>query len=121
MKLKSHIAILLAVIFFGKFLMLDAKILDSLFADTAITWVNPYCEKNKLKSSAEENKANFEEKSDLLVLAIDSFCSSVFDFKTLAWQMGKAEENFGEYDYLPLSLHSDFQEKFYPPPKFNLV
>ncbi len=116
MSLKSYIAIFFTVIFFGKFLVMDSKILVAVFDADEIAYVNPLCEKQHTKSAGTDHKS-FSQDSDRLNITIDSFCNTPFQFEIYNWEQKIIPEESREYAYHTPPLPESIQERFYPPPK----
>ena len=116
MNLKTYIAIFFAIVFFGKFLMTDSKILVVIFDNDEIAFVNPFCKKQnaKIQGSAHES---FSEDSNRLNITIDSFCNAPFKFEVFNWEYRVIPEESQPYAYLTPTLPESTQDRFYPPPK----
>ena len=118
MDIKSYIAIFFTVVFFGKFLMLDAKILEGVLNSHEVAYVNPFCEKNK---SEVNDKGGVPQ--DLLPastsqsIAIDSFCNAPFHFEIVTWTHVHLQAKYQHYAYTFPGTPQIFRDSFYPPPK----
>ncbi|MGY5851682.1 hypothetical protein [Salegentibacter sp. F14] len=117
MKIKSYIAVFFALVFLGKFIMLDAKMLGSVMDSENISWVNSLCGNKALDSSQNDHQADLNQASDQLVISADAICNSPFNFSSLDWPVAQAEPNFQYYDYRNPAVISAYHDKFYPPPK----
>lgn len=120
MKQQVYIAIFFAVVFFGKFLMLDAKMLGSILEMEEIVWVNPYCENNKLKEN-QKLQNEFTTPTNTLIFAVDAFCNPVFNLEVQNWSIIEISFNFRPYSYKTPSITTTYIIKFYPPPKFLIA
>ena len=120
MKQQVYIAIFFAVVFLGKFLMLDAKMLGSILETEEIVWVNPYCENNNFKDF--QNLQNeFITPTNTLILAVDTFCNPVFNLDVQNWSITEISLNFRPYSYKTPAVTTTYTNKFYPPPKSLIV
>lgn len=117
MNLNSYIAIFFSVIFFGKFLVMDSKILAVIFDADEISYVNKFCEKQKVKVQGQNAQEAFAEDDQSLDLTIDSFCNAPFQFEVFAWETRVLIEQTRAFaDHNP-SLPESAKERFYPPPR----
>lgn len=116
MNLKTYIAIFFAIVFFGKFLVIDSKILVSILDADEIAYVNPFCKKQnaKIQGSAHES---FSEDSNRLIITLDSFCNAPFKFKVFNWEYRVMPEESQPYVYHTPIIPEPFQDRYYPPPK----
>lgn len=114
MQIKSYIAIFLAVVFFGKFLMLDAKVLNSILDAEGIALVNPFCKK-KVQKSADDK--TFTQNSSVLVISSDAMCKPAFNIAKITWFETEKINNFQDYSYLNPAVISTYFSKNYPPPR----
>lgn len=117
MNYQSYIAILLTFVFFGKFLVVDSRILVVLLEADEIVYVNPYCKKQNAKIEGSISPYSFAEASTTLQLAIDSFCNAPFKFEIYNWEYSVIAEESGAYAYHSPSFPDSNKDKFYPPPK----
>lgn len=116
MDLKPYIAIFFTVIFFGKFLLLDAKFLEGILDSHEVAYVNPFCEnKNEVKESGILQDLLPESKTQSI--AIDSFCNAPFHFDLLTWDNIKPQAIYQHYTYTSPGIPQIFRDSFYPPPK----
>lgn len=114
MQFKTTIAIFFSVIFFGKFLMLDAKALNSFLASEGIALVNPFCKKND--QGGAEN-IDFAEDSSVLIISNDALCNPQYTIAEKIEYQSKKKLNFQDFGYLSPVLISTYFSKNYPPPK----
>lgn len=117
MELKPYIAILFTVIFFGKFLLLDAKFLERIFDSNEIAYVNPFCEKNKTEAKEAGTNQDLLPKSKTQSVAIDSFCNAPFNFEIITWEHMLEQPAYQSYSYITPDAPQIFRDSFYPPPK----
>ncbi|WP_081212196.1 hypothetical protein [Salegentibacter sediminis] len=117
MKIKSYIAVFFALVFLGKFFMLDAKFFGSILESEDTSWVNTFCKNTFLNFSEENKPADFEQSSNILVINAEAICNSPFNFSNIYWPAPQAEPNFQYYDYRNPAVISAYHDKFYPPPK----
>jgi hypothetical protein len=118
MILKTYIAIFFSVVFFGKFLVVDSKVLIALFDADEVVYVNPFCQKQnvKIKKSNAQNIAVAED-SEGFVFLMDAFCNSPLKFEIFNWEARLISEETKKYaDYSP-SFPESARERFYPPPQ----
>lgn len=113
MQFKTYIAIFFAVVFFGKFLMMDAKMLNSILATEEIALVNPFCKK-KGGATYDDKVA---ESSSVLVISSEAFCNTPYFIPEVTWPETPKINNFQDYQYLTSSVISPYFSKNYPPPK----
>jgi len=116
MTLNSYIAIFFSVIFFGKFLVMDSKILVAFDADE-IAYVNPFCEKQNVKKQGNNSFEALTEDDKTLNLSIDSFCNAPFKFEFFTWESGIISEETRVYAHHTPSLPESSKDRFYPPPR----
>lgn len=117
MNLNSYIAIFFSVIFFGKFLVMDSKILVTIFDADEIAYVNPFCEKQNVKIQGQNSQEDLAEDNKTLNLTIDSFCNAPFQFEVFTWESRIISEETRAYaDHSP-SLPESAKDRFYPPPR----
>jgi len=114
MQLKSYIAIFLAVVFFGKFLMLDAKVLSSVLDTEEIALVNPFCKK-KIQQSASAD--TYSQESSILIISSDALCNSPFYLSKISLPELQKVNNYQDFGYLNPAVISTYFSKNYPPPK----
>ena len=117
MDLKPYIAIFFTVIFFGKFLLLDAKFLEGILDSNEVAYVNPFCEKNKTEAKESGITQDLLPESKTRSFAIDSFCNAPFHFETITWQHVKVQAMYQDYSYTSPGIPQIFRDSFYPPPK----
>ncbi len=114
MQLKSYIAIFLAVVFFGKFLMLDAKVLNSILDTEEIALVNPFCKKKIQPSGATDT---YSQESSILIISSDALCNSPFFLSKISLPEPRKINNYQDFGYLNPAVISTYFSKNYPPPK----
>lgn len=117
MKWKSHIAILFALIFFGKFLVMDSRVLVSLFDAHEIVYVNPFCIKQNAKIAGTTHEETIDIDSHQFNITWDSFCNAPFEFEVYSWKYSILPEESGAYAYNSPSFPDSNKDRFYPPPK----
>lgn len=117
MELKPYIAIFFTVIFFGKFLLLDAKFMENIFDSNEVAYVNPFCEKNKTETKATGLSQDLFPESKTPGIAIDSICNAPFHFEIITWNHIKVQAMYQDYSYTSPGIPQIFQDSFYPPPK----
>ena len=117
MTLNSYIAIFFSVIFFGKFLVMDSKILAAIFDADEISYVKPFCEKQNVKIQSQKSQEALDEDNKTLNLTIDSFCNAPFKFEVFSWESKVlTQETRAFADHSP-SLPESAKDRFYPPPR----
>ncbi|MEP6263080.1 MAG: hypothetical protein ABJ092_15995 [Gillisia sp.] len=117
MDTKSYIAVFFALIFFGKFLMLDAKFLEGILDSNEIAYVNPFCEKNNTEVSESGIFQDLLPESKTQSISIDNFCNAPFHFEIVTWEHMFEQPTFQFYSYTTPGTPQIFQDRFYPPPK----
>lgn len=115
MQIKSYIAIFFIAVFFGKFIALDSKLLGVIFDADEITFVNPFCEKNKLNKLQEGQ--SLDEASLVSNISVNVICASPFQFEFDNYPIAFAKPNYQEHNYQTQSIINTYRDKFYPPPK----
>ena len=115
MQIKSYIAIFFVVVFLGKFITMDSKLLGVIFNSDEITFVNPFCEKNKLNKHQEGQ--SFDKASLANNNTVNVICASPFQFEIYNYPIAFAEPNYQEHNYQTQWIISTYRDKFYPPPK----
>ncbi len=114
MKLNTYIALFLTVVFFGKFLMLDTKVLNSILDTEEIALINPLC-KQKMPKSADAD--NLLQESLVLVISSEAICNAPFYLPEITWPSAERINNFQDFSYLNPAVISTYFSKNYPPPK----
>ncbi|MBZ9630361.1 hypothetical protein LB465_06170 [Salegentibacter sp. LM13S] len=114
MKLNTYIAIFLTLVFFGKFLLLDTKVLNSILGTDEIALVNTLCKK-KIKKSVDT--VNLSQKSSVLVINSEALCNAPFYIPKINLSEVEQINNFQDFSYLNPSVISTYFSKNYPPPK----
>jgi len=94
---------------------MDSKLLSVIFDSDEITFVNPFCEKNKLNKHQE--RQSFEDASLFSNISINVICASPFQFDIENYPIAFAEPNYQEHNYQTQSIINTYRDKFYPPPK----
>ena len=117
MDLKPYIAIFFTIVFFGKFLMLDAKFLERILDSYEVAYVNPFCDKNKIEVNNGEMPQDLLPESTSQSIAIDSFCNAPFHFEIVTWTHIKDQALYQHYSYIFPGTPQIFRDSFYPPPK----
>ena len=117
MTLNSYIAIFFSVIFFGKFLVVDSKLLVAVFDADEISYVNPFCEKQNVKDQNAKSLATFAEDNKALNFTIDSLCHNSFKFEVYTWESKVTREEPRTFAYHTPSLTESAKDRFYPPPR----
>lgn len=117
MNLNSYIAIFFSVIFFGKFLVIDSKLLVAVLDADEITYVNPFCVKQNAKIQGNNSMEALAEDNKTLNLTIDSFCNAPFKFEFFTWESGIITEETRAFAHHTPSLPESAKDRFYPPPR----
>lgn len=117
MDIKPYIAIFFTVIFFGKFLVLDAKFLEVVLDSNEVAFVNPFCEKNKAEVNESGISQDLLPDSKTQSIAIDSFCNAPFHVEIVNWTHIKVQAVYQHYSYISPGIPQIFRDSFYPPPK----
>lgn len=117
MNLKPYIAIFFTFVFFGKFLMVDAKFLEGILDSHEVAYVNPFCEMNKTDVSEATVTLDLFPASTSQSIAIDSFCNAPFHFEIITWNQVLVQAMYQHYSYTSPSTPQIFRDRFYPPPK----
>lgn len=120
MALNSYIAIFFTIIFVGKFLVVDSKVLSAIFDADEIAYVNPFCEKQNVKIEANNSYEALEKDSNSFNLTIDFLCNAPFKFETFTWNSRIFLEDDRAYVHHTPSLPESAKDRFYPPPKLSL-
>lgn len=117
MSLNSYIAIFFSVIFFGKFLVMDSKILVAVFDADEVAYVNPFCKKQNVKIQENRAPEAVAEDNQAWDLTIDSFCNAPFKFEVFSWESRVITEETRAYADQTPSLPESAKDRFYPPPR----
>ncbi|MHB1146942.1 MAG: hypothetical protein ACYC01_05030 [Lutibacter sp.] len=115
MQIKPFIAIIFVMIFFGKLVTIDSKLLGVIFDSEEIILVNPFCEKKI--SKIPQSKPSFDQVSSANNISVHVICASPFQFEVNNSLMAYAKPNYHEYNYQTQLIISAYRDKFYPPPK----
>lgn len=114
MEFKTYIAIFFTVVFFGKFLMLDARVLNSILETEEIALVNPLCKK-EMQQLADAD--TYSQESSLLILSSEAMCNAPFYFSKNTWKTVQNKNIFQDFIYLNPAVIPIYFSKNYPPPK----
>jgi len=114
MQLKSYIAIFLAVVFFGKFIMLDPKVLNSILDTEEITLVNPLCKKKNKESGGSDT---YSKESSIFIISSGALCNTLFYLSKISLPQPQKVNNYQDFGYLNPAVTSTYFSKNYPPPK----
>lgn len=117
MNYKSYIAILFAIVFFGKFLVMDSKLLVVILDADEIAYINPFCKKQNAKIDGKDFQKSFNADSNHLNIIMDSFCNAPFKFEVYNWEYRILSEESRAYAYHTPSLPQSNLDRFYPPPR----
>lgn len=117
MNFKTYITIFFSVVFFGKFVVMDSKILVAVFDAEEISFVNPFCEKQNGKIQNTNSQEGLAEDKNSLNLTIDSFCNVPFKFEVFTWESTVIPEETRTYAHHTPSLPDSAEDRFYPPPR----
>lgn len=117
MTFNSYIAIFFSVIFFGKFLVMDSKVLVAIFDADEIAYVNPFCKKQNVKIHDHNSQKELAEDKKSFNLTIDSFCNAPFKFEVFKWESQVLNEETGAYPHHTPTLPESAKDRFYPPPR----
>ncbi|MCG9970791.1 hypothetical protein [Christiangramia crocea] len=117
MDLKPYIALYFIFVFFGKFVVMDSKILLAVMDGDEIAYNNPFCEKHKRKVPAVAFMDTMESDSEGFDLTIESLCNNPLTFELFNWNYKNIKVKSREYAYYTPSLQESVPDRFYPPPK----
>ncbi len=117
MHFKTYIAIFFSVVFFGKFLVMDSKLLVTIFDADEISYVNPFCEKQNVKIQGHSSQEDLAEDNRTLNLTLDSFCNAPFKFEVFTWESRIITEETLGFAHPSPSLPESAKDRFYPPPR----
>lgn len=117
MKIKIYIATFFILIFLGKLITIDSNIFGLIFKGNEITFVDPFCPNQKLKSAKETN--SFHKYLTLNKIEIDVFCNTIYSINFFKIFTFLKKSNYKKVNYFSFLVDSLFSFKFYPPPKFN--
>lgn len=114
MQFKNYIAAFLVIVFLGKMVSVDAKLLGMILDSSQVTLVSKLCPKKQLQAnSAEEYSGDSFTPS----FEVDYLCNVVFTIQLQDSSETIAENNFKKYKYRDPGNFSVPSDKFYPPPK----
>jgi hypothetical protein len=114
MQLKNYIAAVLLMIFLGKMISMDSKILGMIFESYEVTLVSNLCPKKQLQTNSVEEVS---EDNLSLSFEIGYLCHAAYDIQLHDSSQALAENNFRKYFYHVPGNFSISGDKFYPPPK----
>lgn len=119
LKPKTYIAVLLTFIFMAKFVAIDAHVLNTVFSDSATTFVNPFCKKqasaddhSKKLSLSDQDQNTSKEMFNLI-----GQCTTSFHLELLSWQINPSDPIIELDDHLPSKLNYRYLESVSPPPR----
>jgi hypothetical protein len=114
MGFKKYIAALLVLLFLGKMISIDAKLLGFIYSTSEVTLVNKMCPKHQLDKDSPDEFAQ----ADLeFHFELDYLCNVAFDFKPDEEIHTITHDNFKKHSYRTPGIFSISRDKFYPPPK----
>lgn len=116
MNLRSYIAIILALIMFGKLIALDSNVLGEIVNSDKISYVKKQCDLNSGKKSLD---GNFNQASDGIQITFHSFCNSVFQIEKQLEDEVVIQLNFKRNFKHIYAETRAFTYKFVPPPKLS--
>ncbi|MGO2357166.1 hypothetical protein [Mesonia sp.] len=118
MKTQTYIAAALIFIFSAKFMALEAGGLNLLFSGSDITFVNPHCKKENFPKQGQK-KAQFSEADQITsqVIALNSFCTSQFQFDLFSWESNTVEPITIFNDYFTSKFNYLHLDNTSPPPR----
>lgn len=121
MILNSHIAVFFALVFFGKFLVVDSKFLTSFLEPEEVVYINPFCKELHGEIFLEDSteKTYFED-GWAAGITIDSFCNAPFQFEIFSWEQRNLWEELPFCTSPTPSLSGRVQGRFYPPPQIPI-
>lgn len=117
MNYRSYIAVLFAIVFLGKFLVMDSRILVVILDADEIAYVNPFCKKQNAKTAGKDFQESFNGDSNHLNTTLDSFCNAPLRFEIYNWEYRIVSEESRVYGYHTPSLPESNLDRFYPPPQ----
>ena len=117
MTLNSYIAIFFSVIFFGKFLVMDSKILVTIFDADEVVYINPFCKKQNVKTQSNNSVEALAEDNESMDFTIDSICNAPFKFEVFTWESRIIPEEIRLFTDRTLPLPEFAKDRFYPPPR----
>lgn len=121
MNQNSYIAILFAMIFFGKILAVDSTILLAIFDTNEIAYANPYCKKQLENIDGSHSNKALAEDSKRVILTLDSFCNTPFGFESFLWEYNIIIEESQTHVYRTPAMPDFFQNKIFLPPQIELL
>lgn len=117
MDLKPYIAVFFAMLFLGKFLMMDSRVLGIVLDFNEIAYVNSFCEKEKEARGESAESPDLAPASTSLAVAADNFCNTPLYFQGLHWEHRFIKHQYQLYPYTSPSALQIFRENSYPPPR----
>ncbi|TXE07746.1 hypothetical protein ES711_09905 [Gelidibacter salicanalis] len=104
----------------AKFVAIDAHALNTVFSNSDISFVNPFCKKQadadlstKKLSFSDHNQHTSKE-----MLSLSGQCTTVFNLELLSWQINPSEQMTVLDDHLPSKLNYRYLESVSPPPRW---
>ena len=113
----SYIALFFSLLFLGKFLLMDSRILLTFSDAGTVTYVNPFCEKQQVKDEVEALGDYLEEDSRSFSLSFDFYCNPPYNFEVFQWEPLPIHKGSPEYSHPRFYLPESAQDRFYPPPR----
>ena len=117
MTLNSYIALFFSLLFLGKFLLMDSRILLTFSDAGTVTYVNPFCEKQQGNDDSGNLEDFLEEDSLSANLNFDFLCHAPYNLEVFHWEslqiFEETRKNTHHHIYLPESA----PDRFYPPPR----
>lgn len=117
MDIKPYIAVFFAVLFFGKFLAMDANLMLVLHDANEVVYVNPFCEKHKAGLDEKRLSPDLIPASNSFSIAMDTFCNAPFHFEIVQWEEMLVQTAYQHYPYTTLPPPPIFRDNYYPPPR----
>ncbi|MHA6280116.1 hypothetical protein ACXYMT_08035 [Salinimicrobium sp. CAU 1759] len=97
---------------------LDAKLPALIFDASGITLVNKLCSKKQMQTASAEA---YTSENITAGLEIDYLCQSAFDFRFQDYFETPVVDNFNKYAYRAPGKFSVPDDKFYPPPRLEVI
>ncbi|MCC8361308.1 hypothetical protein [Salinimicrobium sediminilitoris] len=114
MGFKNYIAAFFVLLFLGKMVSIDAKLLGIIYSASEVTLVNNMCPKQQLDNDSPDEFAQADLESHF---EFDYLCQVAFDFKPDEEVNTVTHNNFKKHSYRAPGIFSISRDKFYPPPK----
>ncbi len=120
LKPKTYIAVLLTFIFMAKFVAIDAHALNTLFSDSDIIFVNPFCKKQADADlgTKKQNMSDQDQHASKEMLSLSGQCTTSFNLELLSWQINPSDQMTVLDDHLPSKLNYRYLESVSPPPRW---